>query len=336
MKLFHVEHLLDSGRFTDIFVNLSRDTIDLVVPYEYQNVRAYFYYLTLKARILERRDTHQFKDLINLKNYNFNFDKIFAEIQENTRFAGRLITFFGYCHASNGINLTEYIFMRRINLFEELFEENLCLLIFLVTHFEEQKGEIRGPVLNQAFLAFGNLYTTYAEEIKVCKPNFDFEDRVKKLSVDFLNPIFSFSQKLINDRKKGKKNPISEFLAVQFFIEKFKKIKPERTVFLDSVIQDWQLQITNQELELKTAKLLTSNSQITEFNFGKIFAKKWKEDEHLQKKNMSKLKAIFEDGEGVKKEAKPSKVKNTCELQDDVMTEEFDFETFLKNENSDL
>ena len=336
MKLFHVEHFLDHSCFIDLFVNLNRDIIDSVVPYEYQNVRVYFYYLVLKARIKEHKQTHKFTALVDQKSHCFVFEKVLSEVLENTRFAGRLMTFFGFCHASNGVNMTEYIFMKRVQLFEDLFEENLCLLTFLLVHFEQLKGEVRIPVLNESLVSFRNLYAKYAEEIKAAKPNFDFEDRVKKLALDFLTPLFSFAQTVIFNNKKAEKKSNFEFQAIQLFIEKLKKIKPQRTVFLDQLSRDMALKIANTSVASKLDEAISTYAQSTDLSLQKRTSKKWKEDDELHKRQFTKIKAFFE----LRKKEEPDFLApnraEEKEERDSFLTEEYDFETILGEQSCDF
>lgn len=235
IRLYHLEACVDSESFLDTLVSVTRDQIDSVVPYEYQNVRAYFYYLIHKARILEHKATHPFPELTDPNHYAFNLDKIVAEVKENTRLATRLTVFFSYYHAGDNLELGHSILRKRLALFECLFEQNICLIMFLMSHTDRMEGREPGRELLGLMSGFKTLAEKYSTEFKDLKLGLNFEDRVKTLTAEMVHPLIILAQKIIFLKQHSVEKVISDLRSLQKSIAKFRQLREQHTPFLDTL-----------------------------------------------------------------------------------------------------
>jgi len=233
VRLFHLEACIDSGLFTDTLVSINRDEIDAIVPYEYQNVRAYFYYLILKARIQEHKATHVLGQLIDASHYCFNFEKIVAEVRENCRVAGRLLVFFSYFHAGDNLELGHSILRQRMTLFEHLFEENICLIIFLLTHFDQMEGKEPGKELMGLLSGFKSLAERYSTEFRNLKLGLAFDDRVKALTGELVNPLILLAQKIVFLKQESPQQLAQDLTNLQRSINRYQKMRAKHQNAVD-------------------------------------------------------------------------------------------------------
>jgi len=234
-RLFLLEHLLDEDYFVDTFVNLGRDTVDLIVPYELQNVRAYFYYLSLKSRIREHKATHCLPLLTNRKLYSYSFEKIMAELRNNVRFGGLLLVFLSYCRVNISTELSVLVFQKRIDLFEGLYEESVCLLLFTLVHFEDNKLDFSSKEILAIMKSIKTLADKYSIEIQEAKPGIEFQDNTKKITRDFLNPIISLLQKVFFVTKKTQTILLAELNEIDAFVGTQKEFRKNKESFFEEL-----------------------------------------------------------------------------------------------------
>lgn len=235
-RLLLLEHLLDEDYFNHTFLTLPRDTIDKIVPYELQNVRAYFYYLTLKSRIRSHKTTHSLDTLTDKKLYSYSFEKIMAELLNNVRFGGLLLVFLSYCRVNTSTELSILIFQKRIDLFEDLYEESVCLLLFVLVNLEDNITDFSCREILENIKAIKSLSEKYTFEIKTEKPGIQFQDNTKKITKEFLNPLICYLQTVLFAKNKASSLQLAELNEIDSFVESQKnKSKQNKSAFFEDL-----------------------------------------------------------------------------------------------------
>ena len=284
-RLLLVEHLLDEDFFNHTFLTLPRDTIDKIVPYELQNVRAYFYYLTLKSRIRSHKTTHSLDTLTDKKLYSYSFEKIMAELLNNVRFGGLLLVFFSYCRVNASTELSILIFQKRIDLFEDLYEESVCLLLFVLVNLEDNITDFSCREILENIKAIKSLSDKYTFEIKTEKPGIQFQDNTKKITKEFLNPLICYFQTLLFVKNKTTSLQLAELNEIGFFVESQKnKFKQNKSAFFEDLSLSLKRKIVQAICVLQKDKnqLIRSRKGVIKQYFPLLF---WTKDKSITSPN---------------------------------------------------
>lgn len=221
LRLFHLEYLMEKDiEIVDFFANMNRNIVDKVISYEYQNIRAYFYYLIFRSRIFEHKKTVIFNQIIDMSFFSFDLDKVLAEIIENNRFGSLLTVFLDYTHVPLDNNLSEAIFQNRVNLFENIIEENICYMIVLIVHFYLKKTKITTKEILDVLRSFQTLAEKFISEVKNADLSFDFENNFKKVFKNEVEPMIFLFQRIVMTKKKGVKTNLEDIqLSIKFIIK---------------------------------------------------------------------------------------------------------------------
>lgn len=238
LRLFYLETFVDQNKFLDTLIALTREDVDNAVPYEFQNVRAYFYYLILKARIREHQNSFRITEITDGSRFSFNFETIIFEIRECARFMASLVIFYPFCEASVHFNLTESIFVKRTLVYHELFCNCLILFFFILIYGVEYTHEILLNEIVSALKYFNKAIESYNSSIDRIKVAFGHENKIKSYSRNIFWPLLTvFQWKYALDPSKIPAEDLI-FLQIKDLLEKFLEFEPNLETHLGSLIDE--------------------------------------------------------------------------------------------------
>lgn len=222
IRLYQLEAIVDKGKFVEILSSLSREEIDLQVPYEYQNVRAYLYYLSVKARVRDYQTTFKFSDLVNQNLYSYNPETIIFHIRESARYMCTLTFFLPYCQASVDFDLTQSIFIKRINILNELQAEIFRLLFFILVHNDQFLEATSTQELVSVLKYFDKANASYQEKMEEAKVSFDFDTRGKIIAKTLIPAIVALFEITFLPKNASYELMLKGLIQTRFFLGKFK------------------------------------------------------------------------------------------------------------------
>lgn len=237
LRLFHLESFIDDNKLLDSASNLPREDVDKQVPYQFQNVRAYFYYLSLKARIREHQQTFKLEEMTNKSKFNFSFETIMFEIRESSRFMTSLVPFLPYCEASVQFDLTESIFTKRITVIHELFCGCYVLFFFVLVHSDQYRQDIPVKETVSALKYFNRATSAYSQMIENIHVSFDFENKVKTHSRVFFTPILSLFETIFYFKNPSNVDLFNHLELTKSYLEKFMALEFTFEIYLKPLLE---------------------------------------------------------------------------------------------------
>jgi hypothetical protein len=225
-RLFNVETFIDEGLFLDAMANVSREDVDLQVSYEFQNVRAYLYYLTLKARMRSYQASFRLAELVDRSSYSFNPETIIYHIRESSRLMTQLAGFLPYCQASINFDLTQSIFLLRMGAFYELEVECFQLLLFMLAYNDIFRAESRSKDMISALKYFSRSLENCSQLTQDLKFGFEFENKPKLLGRQMLPAVTSLFERIFFFKKTDAREMVEFYLNARSCAQRMRTLEP--------------------------------------------------------------------------------------------------------------
>jgi hypothetical protein len=264
-NLYQLECFIENNNFVGIMSSFKRELIDQSVSYEKQNIRAYFYYLIIKARIKEKESTINVNQLTDRERYDFSYEKIFAKIKDNMYEFINVISFIEYSATSPYYELNRLIFLRRAKLVDDLFIECFALFVFLLAFADAITDAFDLCELNKRLVTFNEVCNKYIAKVEAQPFTTDFENKVKIYTKLYFGKLFDDMENIVASVKSGLDNyKVDSFLSLRKLLKLLEKNQVEGFFFLRDTIKAVERKITKIKDKKKEKERQKESSKMDE------------------------------------------------------------------------